>query len=142
MVSLEETIEAHGHPNILATHKSTLEVTKESSLTLGGDCIIGVGANKGARDLSEGLKQLLNTKDSRIELTIEVGGLQEVIRGRGHSRMSFENPICMVLRRSSYVCGRTVMIQADKAAASLSRDLVSLLQIGNDVVKLTLEVSA
>ncbi len=141
MVRLEETIIAHGHRNIRATHRSTLELTKEPTLTREGDCIVAVGANKGARDLSARLKQLLSIENSSISLTLEANGLQEVMRGRGHPRLSFQNAECMVFRKSNYVCGRTVMIQADKAAADINRDLVKLLRQEATRLKLTIEVS-
>ena len=36
---------AYGHPNILGTHKTTFEFTKDNELTLNGDCIVGVKAD-------------------------------------------------------------------------------------------------
>jgi uncharacterized protein len=141
LVRFEETITAHGHPNLLATHRSTLELTKEPTLRREGDCIIAVGANKGARDLSAGLKRLLSMENSSISFTIEVNGLREVVRGRGHPGLSFQNSECMVFRKSNYVCGRTVMIQADKAAADINRDLVRFLRQKETMVKVTIEVS-
>lgn len=139
MVSVEEFITGHGHPNILAIHKSTLEITKESRLTREGDCIIAVAADKGARDLSAKLKQLLKLEGSSIKLTIEADGIREVIHGSGDPRLSFQNPECMVFRKSNYICGRTVMIQADKASAAINRNLVSLLQLEKTRIELTIE---
>ncbi len=140
MVSLRETITAHGHPNILATHPSTLEITKEASLTPEGDCIIAVGADKGAEDLSAQLKRLLKMKNSTVRLTIDADGIQEVIGGRGDPRLSFRDPESMVFRKSGYVCGRTVMIQSNKAASGLSRSLVNILQLEKTRVELTIKV--
>ena len=40
-----EIVIARGHPNIRATHKTTLEVTKEKELSPRGDCIIGICAD-------------------------------------------------------------------------------------------------
>jgi len=34
-----------GHKNILSLHKKTIEITKESELTINGDCIIGTSAD-------------------------------------------------------------------------------------------------
>ena len=31
-----------GHKNILSLHKKTIEITKDSQLTVNGDCIVGV----------------------------------------------------------------------------------------------------
>ncbi|MEM2023054.1 MAG: DUF371 domain-containing protein [Archaeoglobaceae archaeon] len=51
------TIFARGHKNLRATHRTTLEVTKESYLTPRGNCIVGVKASSSARDLPEWLKK-------------------------------------------------------------------------------------
>ena len=141
MVILQEKITARGHSNILATHGSTLEITKEPRLTRKGDCIIAVAANKGAEDLSAQLKQLLMIEESRVKLTIESDGIQDIVGGRGDSRLSFHNSGCMVFRKSNYVDERTVMVRASKAAGGLSRDLVSILQRGNAIIGFTIEVS-
>ena len=52
MVREEEYLTAYGHPNVTATHRTTFEITKEDELSLAGSCIIAVGADKGALDLS------------------------------------------------------------------------------------------
>ena len=39
------TFLAFGHKNITANHKTTLEFTKENSVTKKGDCIIGVNSD-------------------------------------------------------------------------------------------------
>ena len=36
---------AYGHKNILATHKTTIEFTKDKELSLKGNCIVGVRAD-------------------------------------------------------------------------------------------------
>ena len=54
--------------------------------------------------------------------------------------MTFTDPRSMVFRVSDFVCGRTVMIHADKPAARLDRDLVKALSDGKKViVELTVE---
>lgn len=118
-----------------------MEATKEEHLAPQGDCIIAVGADKGARDLSSALKELIKEEGSRISLTLTAGPFQEVIQGRGHPKLSFQNPRCMVFRKSTYICERTVMIQADKAAAGLDRNLISLLRHDKTRLLLTLEVT-
>ena len=46
-----------GHSNILSLHKKTIEITKDSHLTINGDCIIGVNANLACIDLPEKFKK-------------------------------------------------------------------------------------
>ncbi len=42
---MKYTFTAQGHPNILATHKTTLEITKDTEVTGEGGCIIAVKAD-------------------------------------------------------------------------------------------------
>ena len=49
-------VEFFGHPLIKATHETTFEITKEEKISLKGDCIIGVKANKSCKDLNDQLK--------------------------------------------------------------------------------------
>ncbi len=137
-----EVVRARGHPNVRAEHPTTLEVTKEEELTPRGDCIIAVGADKGARDLSENFKRLVRTPGAVVLMAIEVpsAGLREVVRGFGHPALTLEHPTDIVVRRSDFVCGRTVAIRADKAARDLSRELVRALRDPGAEVIVRLEV--
>ncbi len=68
------------------------------------------------------------------------GGVQRYDHGWGSATMTFTVPHSMVFRVSDFVCGRTVMIHADKPAARLNRDLVRSLSEGKDVVvEITIE---
>jgi len=66
----------------------------------------------------------------------------EVVRARGDSRLSFSHPTDLVVRRSGYVCGRTVAVGADKAAGDLSRTLVEKMQNPHQKIKITLTVES
>lgn len=138
-----EVIRARGHPNVRATHPTTLEITREEHLTSRGDCIVAVGADKGARDLSEAFKRAAREPGARITITIEVParGLRAVIRARGHPGLTFKHPTDLVVRKSDFVCGRTVAIGADKAARDLPRELVEALRDPGVEVLVRLEVS-
>ena len=69
---IEEIIEFDGHPLIKATHRNTIEITRESILTQNGDCIIGISANKGCIDLSDEFKQKLKIDKTRLEILLLV----------------------------------------------------------------------
>jgi hypothetical protein len=43
---IKEVIFAQGHENILATHKTTLEFTKDKRLSKKGDCIVAVAGTR------------------------------------------------------------------------------------------------
>lgn len=135
-----EVIIACGHENVQSTHKTTFEITKETSLTKRGDCVIAVGATKGAADLNPRFKEAAKKKSTRITITIEAGEVKEVVRARGTPRLSFTHPTDLVVRKSGYVCGRTVAVRADKAASNLSRELVEKMRDPLQEIKITLTV--
>ena len=62
-----EEIEAYGHENVRSTHKTTFEITKERALTKRGNCIIAVGATKGARDLGYRFREAARRETTEIK---------------------------------------------------------------------------
>jgi len=137
-VKITEVIHARGHRNIRSTHNTTLEITKETELTRRGDCIIAIGATKGASDLNASFKQAAGRDDVRIRITIEAGEAKEVVSAVGSHRLLFDHSTDLVVRKSEYVCGRTIAIGADKAAKDLSRNLVKKLQDPHQKILITL----
>jgi hypothetical protein len=106
----------------------TFEVTKESHLTERGDCIIGISASKAIRDLSDELKRLARSPEAKLTIEMEADGFREVSVGHGHSELAFSHRSDIVARKSRFVCTRTIMIAADKAAIDLSREFVKRLR--------------
>ena len=47
---------AYGHENVKATHKNTIEFTKEKELTPQGDCILGVNSDFDFKKIAEFIK--------------------------------------------------------------------------------------
>jgi len=135
---VSERIEAWGHVNVTAKNRTTFEVTKENHLTRRGDCIIAINASKGAQDLSDEFKQLARRGDARITVIIEAGASREVAVGRGDPRLTLSHTTDLVARKSSYTCDRTLMVEADRAAADLSRDLIKEVQKSSQRVMITL----
>jgi len=131
---------ARGHENIQATHRTTFEITKELTLTKCGDCIIAIGATKGAADLPLDFKEAARSEGAQMMITIEAGELKEVIRARGSRRLLFTHPTDLVARKSNYICGRTLAIRADKAAIDLSRKLIEKIRDSNQKIRITLAV--
>lgn len=119
---------AWGHPNIRASHPTTLEITRESSLTPRGDCIIAVKAELGAAGLPENLKRLLRISESNVTLEISVEGLSFRVVGKGCPKLTLNHPTDLVVRKSSYTCPRTLMIHANRAAADMPRRMVEALR--------------
>jgi len=138
----KEHLTAHGHVNIKSANKTTFEITKEEHLTPRGDCIVAVGANKGAVDLSPEFKKTACRPDAHIEIRIAVDGEVETVKAKGHSALTFSHPTDLVVRKSDYVCGRTLAIRADKAACDLSRKLAEKLRNQSQKAEITLIAEA
>jgi hypothetical protein len=137
-MELSKTFEAWGHPNIRSTHRSTLMVTREEGLTTKGDCIVAVKGGIGLKGLDPSLKALIRNEDAKVTLTIEAGGSSFIVTGRGDPRLSLNDPVDMVIRKSSYICDRTLMIGADKAACEIPSYFTRLLKEGNRRLLLTI----
>jgi len=137
-----EIIFAYGNRNIQATHKTTFEITREAHLSKRGTCIIATAADKALADLSSGFKEKLQSRNARIDILVEAGGISERVSASGSPDLILTHPTDMVVRKSSYVCKRTLAIQADKAAYEFSRELVEKLKNPKQEVKITLTVKA
>jgi hypothetical protein len=137
-MEVTEIILGYGHENIQATHKTTFEITKEAQLSRRGDCIIAVSANKTMTDFSSEFKENLRKEKDKIMILIEAGDAAEVVNAFGSPRLILAHPTDMVVRKSNYICNRTLAIQADKAACDLSRKLVEKLKNPKQKVKITL----
>ena len=127
------TVIAHGHEHVQATHESTLEFTSDDWLTPAGDCILGIEAEPVPADFDLAFVAAAQQPDAEITITIEADGHSQTITGRGHPELSFENERSMVARTSTYTDDRTVMVDADAAAADIDRELVAELADGASV---------
>jgi len=125
---IQDEIIFTGHPNVLSTHAKTIEITKAPTLSLRGDCIIGVNANKGCRDLKPALRDLLRQPNLLVKMELEVSDLSFSIDGRSDSRLSLLNDHDIVIRKSNFACPRTVAISCNKSSSDIPRDLVDLLR--------------
>jgi hypothetical protein len=139
---LVEEIVARGHPNVLGTHRMTFEITKDRDLSKRGDCVIGVGANKGPNEFSSEFKEACRREGARVAVRLEASRIVEVIHGLGNQHLTFTHPKEMVGRKSSFTSDRTIMIRADKAACDLNRELVEALRSPNTrlTVRILVEV--
>jgi len=127
-LSVVEEIPFSGHPLIRGTHQTTVEITTESHLTPQGDCIVGVRAAKGLAALSPSTKAAIRTDGAKVKLTIFSPWGSYSFSARGSRDLTLESPTDIVVRRSSFICGRTLAIGADSAARDLPRPLVSSLR--------------
>jgi len=117
-----------GHENIKSNHQKTIEITKESHLTSQGDCIVGINATSSCADLPQELKDKLKIPGAKITFSIRVGKHEFVLEGKGHPDLILTHSEDIVIRKSDFICPRTLAIKCDKASDLLPREMVSLLQ--------------
>jgi len=126
---LRDVIRFKGHPNIKATHSTTIEITKESWLTPKGDCIIGISADKACIDLSSELKESIR-KASKLKLTIVVGDKSFQFFAHGAQGLELSDKTSIVIRKSNFVSSRTLAIRSEAAASDVPRDIIECLKKG------------
>jgi uncharacterized protein len=125
---VQDEVTFYGHPNIRSLHAKTIEITKDEHLTPRGDCIIGVKADKACADLEESFKHRLKSNSSVVRMEIVVGDESFLILGMGDERLSMLNAHDIVIRKTNYVCPRTMSVLCDKASSDMPRKLVKMLQ--------------
>jgi hypothetical protein len=119
---------AYGHENVIGDHKTTVELTSEDHLTRQGTCIIGVRASITLNQLDSSIKELATSMNTKVLLKLSVDGLTEEIVGTGSPGLTYTDSTSMVARTSNFECGRTLMVNANKAASDLDRRFVDSLK--------------
>lgn len=104
-----------GHPNVLASHKTTLEFTTEDFLTLKGDCIVGIHASA-----------IPPATKGEIDIIMEIGEWHWNIRAIANP--AFSSKKCLVIRRSTHLDERTYATEASAASKDMPREMVELLK--------------
>ena len=129
-----------GHKNILSLHKKTIEITKDSELTVNGDCIVGTNSTLACVDLPEKFKKKLQNPDTTIEFTIVADEHSFSIHGKGSDKLTLKHTNDIVLRKSAFTCSRTIAIKCDKASDDVPRKMVKKLQDPKTSGKLIIEI--
>ncbi len=131
-----ERVRAYGHENVRGLHRTTLEITRESSLTLRGDCIVAVKADKGLRDFSREFKEVVRRKSTVVIILFVVDNVvKDIVTCHGDPRLTYSSDTRIIIRRSSYVDDSTACIKASKAARDLGRSFIELMKDRNRVVE-------
>ena len=129
---------ACGHPNILASHKTTLEFIKDPELSLNGNCIVGIGADFDFNSLKEFVKKL---GEARLAIMIKtLSGEKIVEKITSDINMAFNDPNEIVVRKTNFISGRTLGINSDKAASDLNRRLINYLKKRENKVAVILKM--
>ena len=118
----------HGHKNVRSLHPKTIEITKDSNLTVSGDCIIGVNATHSCFDIPLQMKKILQNPKSEVTCTILVQDFSFKIKGRGNDKLTLTNPHDIVIRKSNFTCPRTLATNCNFGSDSIPRKIVKSLQ--------------
>jgi hypothetical protein len=137
-----EVIHAFGHPNIRASHPTTIMLTKERQVTKRGDCVVAVAADKSVADLSAEFKNALRQPNAKLTIQLEVDGLKGQINAYGSPELALNHPNDLVIRKSDFISDRTLAVKADKSSSDLSKAVIEKLKNPEQQVTLTLIVEA
>ncbi len=107
----------YGHGNILATHAKTFEFTKDSELSLEGDCIIGLKADFSLIKL----KKFLDGKE-KINIIVSCDGIEDNMECNVNKKFNSAHEI--VFRKSEFISSRTLGVRCDKGASDIDRELI------------------
>ncbi len=118
----------YGHENVRALHPRTIEITTEPDLTIQGDCIIGVSAECGCKNIPKKLKEMLRDERSTVTFSIQVNDEIFQVVGSGNPDLILEHPHDIVIRKSNFLCPRTMAINCDKASNDIPRKMIKMLQ--------------
>jgi hypothetical protein len=125
---VQDEVIFYGHPNIQSLHAKAIEITKEEYLTPRGDCIIGVRADKACAGLDEALKHRLRSNTAIVKIEVIVGTESFVITGVGDQRLNLLSPNDIVIRKTNFVCPRTMSVRCDKSSLEVPRKMIKMLQ--------------
>ncbi|ALI36487.1 hypothetical protein NMY3_02290 [Candidatus Nitrosocosmicus oleophilus] len=125
---LTEEIQFCGHKNIRSLHTRTIEITKDPNLTLNGDCIIGVSATKSCSDLTSAMKNKIRRNRSIVEIDLIVEPFSIKIHGIGNDNLLLTHLHDIVLRKSNFICDRTLCLSCNVSAIQIPRKMIDLLK--------------
>ncbi len=126
-------IRAKGHPNILAQHENTLEITKDPEVTPRGTCIVACSADKALADLDEEFVNALKRDDSIVVVKICVNSECDFVLCQGSKLLRPSNSRKIIIRKSTYIDDATLCIRSNKAAKDIDRRLINKICLGSDV---------
>jgi uncharacterized protein len=116
-----------GHENITGTHKTTFEFTKDKSLSLKGNCIIGVRADFSLDSIKKFIK---NSKTNNVIIQIQTINNNKRIVEQINAKLNpnFNSDKEIVVRKSDFLDLRTFAIKANKSSFDLDRAFVGILK--------------
>jgi len=101
---------------------------------------VAVEATRGLTDLSPEFRKLCMNDKSTIVVELHTSGMVERISGRGSNFLTLTDERDLVIRKSTYISNRTLMINANKAAADLSRRFIQRTRSASSEINIRLTV--
>jgi len=135
-----DTIYAFGHKNILCTHNTTIEITKDNYLTPKGNCILGIRASKACINLNTTLKEKIK-QGKKIKVNITFNDMIDVFYGYGDPRLTLSSKDAVIFRKSDFICDRTILINCTKSSIDLDRNLIKSIKNQQKKFKISFEVN-
>ena len=137
---MEYSFECNGHSNIRAKHRTTLEFTKDTEVSVEGDCIVGVRADFELSKIMEFIKTSRNKKIAIIIQTISKNRrIQDKIIAEINPDFSSDKEL--VIRKTDFISERTFAIKSNKAAFELNRDLAEFLKEEKNKIKVIIKAN-
>lgn len=139
-MTIIEKIFASGHENILCTHNTTIEITKDIKMTKKGDCIVAVNASKACFDLTPDLRNQIQS-GKKLKIIIRVEDIQDYFYGFGNKELRLLDRKDIVFRKTDFICDRTILINCSKSSKELDRELIDLLKNPEKKLSIIFEVN-
>ena len=132
---MEIRFTCQGHPNIRASHKTTLEFTRDSHLTPRGTCIVGIQADFKLQQMKRFLAAL--RKEDKLKIAIQSGDAQDSLIAVPNR--DFSDADEMVIRTTEFLSSRTFATKASKSAAGLNTNLKRMMKTHSITVSISAE---
>src|SRR5207302_645753 len=111
------TFSSWGHPAVRATHRGSLELTRDREISRRATCVVGVAAGMEEADL-HGYR-------GPVTISLRAGPYSHEVHATAHP--GFRLGRRMVIRRSQHRSADTFAVGADADAGALPRELASML---------------
>jgi 16S rRNA (cytidine1402-2'-O)-methyltransferase len=128
---LSASFVCRGHPNIVATHDKTLELTREAEISRRATCVLGVASahdDAALRALRGRVEVTLECDDARDEFTATISPF-------------FLGDSSLVFRRGAGLRATTLAFDASKTAAAIDRALVARLAASERELRVTIRTA-
>jgi len=132
---VEEEIIAYGSSNIKAESDTSISLVKGDEID---ESVIGIKANKSAKELSEEMKIALKAA-RKVRVTIRVGGYEDVFEACGSPALEMSDDGKITIRKDDEIDESVVCIVADKAAKDLKEEILQEIRKDGNEIRVILE---